>query len=44
MERTVLLLLIFLGEDKTEGNSSSTTDKEDSELFMKESIDLGALH
>lgn len=41
-ERIVLTLALFSGGDETDGNGPSTTDNEETELCMKESIDLSA--
>lgn len=42
--RIVLALASFSGGDETGGNGPSTTDNEETELCMKESIDLSAPH
>lgn len=42
--RIVLSLASFSGRDETGGNGPRTTDNEEIELCMKESIDLGAPH
>lgn len=42
--RIVLALASFSSRDETGGNAPSTTDNDETELFMKESIDLSAPH
>lgn len=42
--RTVPALASFPGRDDTGSNGPSTTDNEETELFMKESIDPRAPH
>lgn len=42
--RIVLALASFSGGDETGGNGPSTTDNDETELCMKESIDLSAPH
>lgn len=39
-----LALASFSGRDETGGNHPSTTDNEETELCMKETIDLSAPH